>query len=336
MATADLLIIDINGVLLDRVPIGDGPVPGKSPLLTVASTDVYLRPHAAEFVAWALERFHVAVWTSARATNANAMLRALIGEPCMRRLEFVWCQDRCTTVTTVGQKKPLFQKDIRRVREAWSNVNRIVVVDDSPEKFTHDMLAGAWLAAPTDLAPTGTLRAELEARLANRAGNWVSSQPCKKPSQLQKAAATADGRLRYEEVVCGRSLAAWVQVAHDALVRASGWEPVPLRPGMFGFDNLVSSVAALLDSAGDHGGFVDLDTAATAVHAGWAANYVYWRDHAPYAAKNSGSRYTRPSKPLGDERRDACAAAAYADLSDAEKEKDRVIARAVMGTLFEH
>lgn len=354
----DLLVLDINGVLLDRVPMrGEGSNAVQRTdrsLLTVASTRVYLRPDAAEFLEWALERFHVAVWTSARVMNAAPMMRALVGEDGLRNLAFMWCQDRCTPQPRNepspphGQSPILFLKDLRRVRKAWPSIHQIAVLDDSPvgtpgDKMPGDLLAGAWrLDASASLAPSGALRAELEARLAARSGPFPVPlpQPRQSPwsevfrrAAASEAATTADGRLGYSEVVCGRSLATWCALAHDALVRASGWAPVPLRPGMFGFDNLVSSAAALLDAAGDHGGFIDLDSAAAAVHSGWVANYVFWRDHLPH---ESSRLYFRPGKPLGDERRDFCAAKAYADLTDDEKEKDRIIARAVMGALVEH
>ena len=142
------------------------------------------------------------------------------------------------------------------------------------------------------------------------------------------------------------TLREWGAVAHRALADVYGWSPVPPRAVTFGFNNLVSSVAALLtawDPARDPARDAKaVEAAASFVHEGWSANYVFWRDHRPWVplsptvtlASRDDAEFVRPHYPLGDARRDACAASTYADLPEAEKEKDRIVARAVLRALY--
>ena len=321
----DLLVLDLNGVLVERVYSDENVPPDPDrppPLLTVARTRVYLRPHARSFLSWAMERFHVAVWTSARDATAKAIVRALIGQD--GRFAFVWSQERCVVERRRG--KPNIRKDLGRIHEAYPGVGRVAIVDDSAEKVlglspTARLVTGG--RRMVDLAPDAPLRAELDAFLGRRrAGDRLLEAP------VGGGRRTADGRLGFDDVVAGRTLAKWGALAHEALADAHGWSPTPPRPNTFGFSNMVSSVASLLAFVSSGPALPDVDAAASAVHEGWIANYVYWRDNAPLP-----KRFAPPHRPLGDERRNACAASSFADLPEEEKEKDRVVARAVLAAL---
>jgi len=69
----------------------------------------------------------------------------------------------------------------------------------------------------------------------------------------------------------------------------------------------------------------DVEQIAELIHDGWCINYLYWRDHKPWLKAHDGD-YKRPSKSLGDARRDLCAKQSYSELDEDEKEKDRIIA----------
>ena len=81
-APRHLLILDLNGMLLDRRRT---PFPGTDPDLTYSSGKltyyVHLRPHAREFVAFALAHFRVAVWSSAMLHNIKPMLQLVFLGP---------------------------------------------------------------------------------------------------------------------------------------------------------------------------------------------------------------------------------------------------------------
>lgn len=117
-------------------------------------------------------------------------------------------------------------------------------------------------------------------------------------------------------MVRGRTLNDWVQLLHRENCRHFNWTHRPLTAGAFGYDNLVHSVLTLADV-----GALDEQAQAALVHAAWARNYVHWRDNPPAAP------YLPPHNALGDDRRNACAAADYSQLPVDEQEKDLHIVR---------
>ena len=87
MAPSPLLVLDLNGVLLDRRP---APLAGQPPAAVIARTHVYVRPHARDFVAWALRAgARVGVWTSAMPRNAEVLVETALGRDWPRSLLFL-------------------------------------------------------------------------------------------------------------------------------------------------------------------------------------------------------------------------------------------------------
>ena len=173
-SSLDLLVLDLNGVLVSRVPLGANNEANVGPLLlTIAKTRVHQRRHTIDFLAWALARFHVAIWTSAKEDTAAPILRALNID--VKDVVFVWGQSRCNVVPSVSSHRPLITKHIARIRAAFPGVNRIALVDDTPEKVVVDATRDPnefRLISPRDedaLAPDGDIRAELNAFLRSRA-----------------------------------------------------------------------------------------------------------------------------------------------------------------------
>lgn len=135
-----------------------------------------------------------------------------------------------------------------------------------------------------------------------------------------------------------------VQSCHKALADASGWTYSPIKPYTFGYDNLGCSVGrAMLSlcpptySSSERVTPSQIITPsaeelAVHIHNGWCENYVWWCDKEPWKPKDSP--YKTPYTPLGDARRNECAATSFVDLPSEEKEKDRVIARHLL-SLFE-
>lgn len=137
------------------------------------------------------------------------------------------------------------------------------------------------------------------------------------------ASKTLCGSVGYADHLLGRTVDEWVRGIHRYNCEKNNWEYRPLRPGAFGYDNLAMSIRAIEDASelGPEG-------LSALVHAGWARNYIAWRDvMAVWNEEDLRSRgYFPPYTPLGDERRDRLAVTPYADLPEVEKAKDRLIA----------
>ena len=148
---------------------------------------------------------------------------------------------------------------------------------------------------------------------------------------------TANEQFLYDEKYYGRTLRSLVSGAHSYLARSCGWGHARApNPGTFGFDNLVSSIGraltAVMVQGKDNVREPDmLIYLAAWIHIGWGENYLYWRDHKPWSDPNRA--YCKPSKKLGDARRNACAMSAFENLPEDEKAKDLAIARFLMNLI---
>ena len=134
----------------------------------------------------------------------------------------------------------------------------------------------------------------------------------------------------------------WCQEAHKILAKASKWYYQPLKPGGFGYDNMIVSLGHMFDeynkineenfdklNQGEVIEDITVEQLARLIHEGWTKNYLYWRDQKPWLKGHPGN-YKRPSKALGDERRNKCAETDYSDLSQDEKDKDMIIAKYIL------
>lgn len=131
-----LLVLDVNGLLCDR---RRDPVPGLKADAKCGPAYVYDRPHAAEFLKWALQRFRVGVWSSARSYNLEPLVAHVFGPALRRHLRFAWAQEKCTSDGVVaarnGSTKPKFFKELRLLASAGhGTLGDILLVDDDPYK----------------------------------------------------------------------------------------------------------------------------------------------------------------------------------------------------------
>ena len=115
-----------------------------------------------------------------------------------------------------------------------------------------------------------------------------------------------------------------VQETHKHNCEVNGWQFKPLLRGAFGYDNLCLSIAKLLDC--NQMQLTD-EKAAEIVHDGWVQNYLYWRDNSPWTNTSVN--------PIGDERRDKCAATKFIDLPQEEKDKDFIISNFILKKMIE-
>jgi hypothetical protein len=76
-----LIVVDLNGTLLFR-PQRHRP------------SHFVQRPHAQRFLAYCIDTFHVAIWSSARPENVRSMVAQLLTPDQLRRCVVVWARDR--------------------------------------------------------------------------------------------------------------------------------------------------------------------------------------------------------------------------------------------------
>jgi hypothetical protein len=117
-----MIVLDINGVLVDRQRIS-GSEPklrpdGSGPDFVVGRSEVFLRPHVAEFCNFLLDSFEVVVWSSMVTKNVHALVPHAFGARA-GELRAILDQRDCITTGTVpsgrGGTKPRFAKPLDRV-----------------------------------------------------------------------------------------------------------------------------------------------------------------------------------------------------------------------------
>ena len=94
---------------------------------------VYRRPYADELISDCLEAFDVAVWTSSTSAYALEVVEHVFPDP--HRLKFVWARDRCTWRADRESGTSHWVKNLKKVRAAGYDLDRVLVVDDSGEKL---------------------------------------------------------------------------------------------------------------------------------------------------------------------------------------------------------
>jgi hypothetical protein len=139
-----LLVLDVNGLLVHR---SREELPGLKADLVHNQTWVYDRPHTGDFLSWALQRFSVGVWSSARAHNLEPLVRHVFGPQRRNSLKFVWSQEQCSTDGTVATKgssgragsKPRFLKELARLVAAGHGTQTTtLLVDDDHYKASRN------------------------------------------------------------------------------------------------------------------------------------------------------------------------------------------------------
>ncbi|CAK9324977.1 unnamed protein product [Citrullus colocynthis] len=138
-----LLILDINGVLVDLV----SPLPKERKAdINIARRAVFKRPFYLDFMKFCFERFEIGIWSSRNRKNVSRMVDYLMGD-MKHRLLFCWDLSHCTASkfnTLENKHKRLVFKQLRRVWEKqdpnlpWKqgeyNESNTLLVDDSPYK----------------------------------------------------------------------------------------------------------------------------------------------------------------------------------------------------------
>lgn len=91
-----------------------------------------VRPYARELIEECLERYDVGVWTSAGSLHADTVVGELFGNS--QALLFVWSAAQCTPQRDFDTMETVPLKNLHKLRRLGFDLDRVVAVDDSPEK----------------------------------------------------------------------------------------------------------------------------------------------------------------------------------------------------------
>ena len=133
-----LIILDLNGLLISREYVKDRTKKPPKNAKRAGNFFVYFRPGLNEFLTVIFKRYDVAVWSSACKHNVD-MLCKLVFKERIDQLVFIWYQNQCTKEEHPDKKmkniKPLYCKDLKKVRFKYVNYLHILMLDDSKHKM---------------------------------------------------------------------------------------------------------------------------------------------------------------------------------------------------------
>jgi TFIIF-interacting CTD phosphatase-like protein len=126
-----LLILDVDETLVYAT---EQPLKGRAEEFRVGPFAVYRRPHLGEFLAGAAAWYDLAVWSSASGSYVSDVVSVLFGEASS--LRFVWSCDRCTRRYDAEGQGYFYAKNLKKVCKLGYGLERVLMVDDSPEKLS--------------------------------------------------------------------------------------------------------------------------------------------------------------------------------------------------------
>lgn len=132
------LVLDLDETLIHAAT---------KPLVTepdfqVGPFSVYRRPYLAEFLESCFSSFEVAVWTSAGRDYASEVIGPVFGA---RPLNFFWSSERCTQRTNLDTYERYTVKDLKKIKRLGISLDRVLMVDDSPEKLERNYGNHVWI-----------------------------------------------------------------------------------------------------------------------------------------------------------------------------------------------
>jgi len=131
--TKQLLILDIDETL---VYASETPLPNPQPDFEVGPYAVYRRPYLTDFLTATADWFDLAVWSSASSSYVHGVVSALFTD--FSSLCFVWSAEKCTQRFDPEYRTYHSVKKLKKVVKAGYPLERIVMVDDSPEKLSQN------------------------------------------------------------------------------------------------------------------------------------------------------------------------------------------------------
>lgn len=122
------MILDLDETLIHSV---ESPFE-YAPDTRVGPYHVYYRPGLHSFLERISRSYELAVWSSA-GEDYVAEIAARIWP---KGFSFVWARTRCITRFNPELYEPIYLKDLRKVRRCGYHLERVLIVDDSPEKVS--------------------------------------------------------------------------------------------------------------------------------------------------------------------------------------------------------
>ena len=104
----------------------------RSPDFRVGPYSVYRRPHLDEFLESCCEYFEIALWSSSGANYLAEVLRRIL--PAEASPDVVWDRERCVRAFDPEQQETCFVKDFKKIKRLGYDLNRVLIVDDTPQK----------------------------------------------------------------------------------------------------------------------------------------------------------------------------------------------------------
>ena len=98
----------------------------------VAHYFVYLRPGLTRFLESVAMRYNMAVWTSSSEDYARETVDFVFEK---HELDFVWARRRCTKKFDPSLYEEYWIKDLKKVRKRGYDLDRVIMVDDTPRKL---------------------------------------------------------------------------------------------------------------------------------------------------------------------------------------------------------
>ncbi len=130
METLDqiLLILDIDETLLHA----SEKRLDRAPDFVIGPYYIYQRPFLKEFLLSCKQLFSIAVWSSSGADYLESVIHNIFPSEVIP--EFVWNRKHCIQRYDPEYLEIYFVKDLKKVKQKGYNLNRILIVDDTPKK----------------------------------------------------------------------------------------------------------------------------------------------------------------------------------------------------------
>jgi RNA polymerase II subunit A small phosphatase-like protein len=93
---------------------------------------VHTRPGLNEFLAGLAAFCDIAIWSSAGADYVDVIVNRIMPAPLLPA--FVWSRDRCGRQVDWERQEEYFVKDLKKVKRRGYRMERIVIVEDEPQK----------------------------------------------------------------------------------------------------------------------------------------------------------------------------------------------------------
>ena len=125
-----LLILDLDETLIHASvrPLNYPPD------YTTPPYHIYKRPFLTHFLQTCTRHFEIAIWTSSSADYAQPIISQVWPQDVA--LAFIWSRERCTYRLDTEQGIYVWIKDLKKLKRKGYALERIVVVDNDPEKLT--------------------------------------------------------------------------------------------------------------------------------------------------------------------------------------------------------